>query len=556
MNNMEKGNIREAFEYAAKNPQSEFANNLLKLARSGALDVDAKKNGIDLTPIKNTTNIDVNQKDEKPNEVGDTGLKGFAVGLGKGVLSTIKGAGQLGEKIGRGVLGGFEKLTGLPVKPEEVYSEEALKRNEEEGGFMGSLLSEENLKPQTTSEKIGKGVEQVAEFAVPGSKITKATQGMNLASKIIPRAITSGTVASVQSGDVGRETAIAAGIETAFPLAGKALKPATKLISGLFRNIGSALSGVPSSTIKKITSNPDVAKDTVKILKEAGKNDLLRKNAKTIIDGVRAVNRKASIAYKKGLNSLSKTDIKPQIIKDEIKEAITSNKGSLTKNGFSLKNTEFFADKKLVKNASDLINKINKIDDLSGRGLRKTMELIDSLKLKKATTDVNMSFNSFLDDMSKAISKAISKSTTKLDEINKMYSSEKQLTETIESIIGKIKFNNEKEIVAASKKLNTAFKETDLTGEALEKLLTRIGIKPSDFQTSEAVRQISNISAGANTMGTNKLEIVRALTGSVVTPKMVRDISILTGKSEQLIKPMLEKLEPTARAAIVELFTK
>ena len=38
-------NIREAFEYAAKNPNSDFARKLSELAKSGSLDVEAKKNG-------------------------------------------------------------------------------------------------------------------------------------------------------------------------------------------------------------------------------------------------------------------------------------------------------------------------------------------------------------------------------------------------------------------------------------------------------------------------------------------------------------------------------
>lgn len=45
-------NIREAFEYAAKNPNSDFAKNLAQLVKSGSLDVEAQKNGIDLTPFK------------------------------------------------------------------------------------------------------------------------------------------------------------------------------------------------------------------------------------------------------------------------------------------------------------------------------------------------------------------------------------------------------------------------------------------------------------------------------------------------------------------------
>lgn len=49
------GNLREAFEYASTNPNSEFAKNLKSLAQSGALNVEAKKFGIDLTPFQPKT---------------------------------------------------------------------------------------------------------------------------------------------------------------------------------------------------------------------------------------------------------------------------------------------------------------------------------------------------------------------------------------------------------------------------------------------------------------------------------------------------------------------
>jgi hypothetical protein len=47
-------NLREAFEYASKNPDSDFAKNLEKMASSGALNIEAKKYGIDLTPFQPT----------------------------------------------------------------------------------------------------------------------------------------------------------------------------------------------------------------------------------------------------------------------------------------------------------------------------------------------------------------------------------------------------------------------------------------------------------------------------------------------------------------------
>lgn len=530
--------LKNAINFAKKNPNSEQAMLLRRRIESGMYNNE-------LSEIKK----------QKETPIGETGIKGIATGMGKGVLSTIKGGLQLGENVGQGILGGVEKVTGLPVTSEKVYTEEALQKSAEKGGA-GKLLTEETLTPQTTSEKIGKTGEQIAEFAVPSNIVSKATKTAGLIGKIIPRALTSGSVASIQSGDIGMETAIASGIETAIPVAGAILKPATKLISGLFRNIGSAMSGVPSETLQKIANNPNVANDTVKTLKEVGKDNLLRQNAKTILDGIQRIKRESSSMFSRGIESLSKTDIKPNIIKDEIKAVITNNKGSLSKTGFSLKNTEFSGDPKLVKSASGLINAINNNKDLSGRGMRKLIDLADETKLKTATSDTSISFNKFIDGLSNGIKKSISKSTNKLDKINKMYSSERQLVDAIEGILGKIKFNNEKELVSVSKRLNTAFKSSDLTESELDKFLNRIGIIPEDFKTSEAVRQISNIGAGANTMGTNRMEILRSLSGSIITPKLVRDLSIITGKTEQKIAPILEKLkvlDPTTRASIIEL---
>lgn len=45
-------NLKQAFEYASQNPTSDFAKNLEQMASSGALDGEAKKYGIDLSPFK------------------------------------------------------------------------------------------------------------------------------------------------------------------------------------------------------------------------------------------------------------------------------------------------------------------------------------------------------------------------------------------------------------------------------------------------------------------------------------------------------------------------
>jgi len=79
--------IRQAFEYAAKNPNSDFAKNLGELAKSGSLDVEAKKNGIDLTPFKPAPAPEKRSVGEKVLDF--TGGKEIAQGLGQALANPV-----------------------------------------------------------------------------------------------------------------------------------------------------------------------------------------------------------------------------------------------------------------------------------------------------------------------------------------------------------------------------------------------------------------------------------------------------------------------------------
>lgn len=77
-------NIREAFEYAGKNPTSDFANKLRQQAASGALDVEAKKYGIDLSGFKPTPLV---KKSAGEKVLDFTGGKEIAQGLGQALAN-------------------------------------------------------------------------------------------------------------------------------------------------------------------------------------------------------------------------------------------------------------------------------------------------------------------------------------------------------------------------------------------------------------------------------------------------------------------------------------
>lgn len=526
-------NLREAFQYASQNPNSDFAKNLEQMASSGALNIEAKKYGIDLSPFQ-TQATKQEQPAEKKGILEEGGaVQQFGTGVAKGALSTAKG---LGELTSRG-------LSNLPGKAGEFF----------QGGVEESKRIDESglLQAQGGMEKLGKGIEQIAEFAIPATKVSKLTQGASLVGKIIPRALTSAGVASAQEGEIGKEAAIAAGIETALPIAGKLLTPVKNVVGRLFKGLGSGLSGVGTDTIDQIIKNPKVAQETSKKLIEGGNRDILTQNVKTIINGVSNIKKEARQAYKTGLEVLKQTDIDSKVFRNST-QSVLDKYGSVIKNGErKLTNVEF-SDPKNIKMANDLLNKLQ-TSKLDGKSLRKLADDIESKAYKIATSDERLSFNAFIKDLSNSLKTGISKSTSKLDEINKAFSRDVQLAESIENIFGKVKFKNASEINKVAQQLESLFSKKGLSIDYLDDFFNRIGVSPEGFKTTEAVRQISNkASRGLNAPGLTIGEITQGLTGAVVTPKLVRDIAILTGKTQPFIKNLIEKTAPTARAGVIK----
>lgn len=475
--------------------------------------------------------------ENKPTEATG-GLQGVGVGIAKGILSTVKGMGQLGEKIGGVILP--ESIT-----PKSVYSDEATKN---------TLISEENLKAKGTAESIGKGFEQIAEFAIPATKVSKLTKGAYLVGKIVPRAITSGTVATVQEGEIGKGTGIAVGTEIALPVAGKLLnnllvKPLSRIVKGL----GAGTSGGSVQDIENILKDPTTASKIKTAFKQKGNIEIFKNEVDTIMKGVSKIRKEASAMYSKGLDSLSSVDIKPNIIKSEIVSVIENSGGKISTKGFNLNNVEFAGDKTLIKKATELVNKINTQKDLSGRGIRQIMEFIDSkVKLKTATTDTSISFNKFVDDISNGLKNSISKSTNKLDKINAKYSQDKQLADAIQDIFGDVKFKNLEEINKMAKKISGLASEGGISPEIVDSFFARIKQSGQEFKTGESVRKILSKSGGANKLGLNFSEITQAITGGIITPELITNIAILTGKSQPFIKSLLEKTAPAMRATVIK----
>lgn len=205
-----------------------------------------------------------------------TGLAGFAEGVGQGLLSSFKGLSQVGIKLGNAVLSGSLKIP-------DIYSEEALQQNANQGGFMGKLLAKENLTPQNTSQKIGFGAEKVAEFFIPAGKVQK-TQNLldtlitgsgflkssaRVLSKAGVEGVSSGGVNFLQTGGDLKSSlktgAFAGGVKGVLSGAGEvanAFRLPEKLYSTIFKNtyqdIGQELKTGALKDLQK--TNPDAFK--------------------------------------------------------------------------------------------------------------------------------------------------------------------------------------------------------------------------------------------------------------------------------------------------------
>lgn len=530
-------NLREAYDYAERNPNSEFAEKLKQQLASGELDSIAPQYGINTEPFKK---LNIKEKE-------DSALTGLAKGFVKGVGSTVKGVGQIGEKILNAPLPEDKKM--------KLYTdEEKLAQNP-----IGQVLTEGNLEAKTPAEKVGKTVEQIAEFAVPSTaigKLSKLKQARKL-TETLAKSFTSSGVATIQEGEIGKGTAIAGATELAFPIAGKLInnlivKPLGRITKGL----GSAVSGGSVDDINNILRDPQTAKEISKSFDSAKNVDILKGEVKQIMDGVSRIRKEASSLYNKGLESLSSTDINQNIIKDEVVNAIKSHKGIVSNKGFSLNKSEFASDKKLVKEAGELIKEINGKKELSGRDVKQLMDKVQGTRLKTATSDVNISFNKFIDDLSSSLRNSINRSTNKLSEINKTYSQDIQLVDAIQDIYGKVEFKNIKEINRVAKKIEGIASQKGLSSEVVDNFFNRIygdsGKSSQAFKTTESVRKMLSKEGVGNRIGSSVSEIVQTLSAGIITPKLITDIAIATGKSEPVIKKLIENIAPAMRATVIK----
>lgn len=212
------------------------------------------------------------------------------------------------------------------------------------------------LEAKNTAQKVGKTVEQTAEYFIPGGAGLKATKGAGLLTKVTTQAAAGGLVGAAQSGDLGTgvETGVISG---AFPVAGKTLKFIT---TGVTKNVAGSLAK-GTAILDNVLENPQAALEGLN--KPAG--EVFAKDIGLIKKAVTNTYTQAKNAYGQGIKRLDVAI--PQVDPSKATPYISE---SLNKFGVKLQgnpSTGFIVDvtesplsdteKTIVQRAIDLVSK-------------------------------------------------------------------------------------------------------------------------------------------------------------------------------------------------------
>lgn len=362
-----QGNIRQAFEYAAKNPNSDFARNLEALARSGALDVEAKRNNIDLTPFK-PKEVEQNIVEEKPKKsllekvTSFTGGEKIAQGLGQAIankeiskqieetqaqqneiqtklIAKIREKRELGEDTSR-----LENALSLLSEDMQETGEGAIKllnQNDLTGKqvigdalqlgttIVGAGTLPGVAKTATTATTIGKGIAQGAKSGAIAGGIYGASSGVSKGLKedkttgeIIGSGIKGGIGGAITGGAVG---AVAGGITGA--IRGRQLAKTEKAIDAVTPNTRNLSSKKYTKLLEQGRITPKTGtKSPQYILSEAEKETALKyqhllktkdpvKNINNVMGEVAKKDKEVGVFLKKNNGIFNTGELKNSLVK-------------------------------------------------------------------------------------------------------------------------------------------------------------------------------------------------------------------------------------------------
>lgn len=197
-------------------------------------------------------------------ETQPTNDDGFIKDIGQGAAKSAGdlalGIGTIGRKA-QGLLSkGVEKVTGIKDfgmgKP-GVF----------DTGSEQNIKAKEVLTRNSTAEKVGGFVGDVASFAIPGTAVTKATKGVNFLARAASLGAADAVTTIAKSGEIDKDAVDAAIIGAAFPVVGKAAGAAKSALIPSGKDAGGR---VINSLIKPLLKDFSYGKNPGQAVAEAG----------------------------------------------------------------------------------------------------------------------------------------------------------------------------------------------------------------------------------------------------------------------------------------------
>lgn len=360
-----------------------------------------------------------------PNQSPDTFMGGIpkvvgdvATGFAKEGIKTVKGLTDLGEKFASQTAGRVVNAAqGKGFTPTETSSplEEVV----------GKEKTEEITTPSNTAEKVGGVIENVAEFALPTSKLSmvgKVEKGVSFLQKtlgLVKKSLTEGAVGAgqtaVKEGEFDKDALDSGLIAAAFPVVGKGFQ-ATKDVLVNPKN-GARLI---NSLIKPLLKDLSYGKDPGKTIAELG---ITGKSLEDLAQNVSKERKNFGQAIKAKIEGAGDVSLDLNDTLDPIDQAMIQAKKNPRTNAGLIARLKDLKDDILgvVKNEKD--------EDVVTRNLS-DVSAIDAFQFKQDIGDVTKFTGNASDDevVNKAmkqvygkIKEKLNKAIPGLDELNERY---------------------------------------------------------------------------------------------------------------------------------------
>lgn len=500
---------------------------------------------VSISPAEKTTASE-QQTAQQLNPVQNTG-----VGIVKGALSTLKGLGTIGMKIGSAIE--------LPqLKGQEIYDP-----NSQQGQKADAFLE-----PASTGQAVGNTLEKVAEFAIPGSKVAGATEKLSFLPRVALRTAADAGITGVQTGgDIGemeKTGAVSAGIQTAVPVIGYGMK----ILGSLLKGSAGTLSRNGTDVIEEILKNPKGAMaglkgDPLTTLKSdvgnirgqiAGLSKSSTENyGQALADlPVGVSERVPSGIGPTGMKDSGATIIKSAIgdvkltmqgVKTQLTSLLKSHGAEINRGNIDLLGT------KLSKSEGNILKQVwsdvYRWKDTSPKGLDTLAAKINGYKVAGQTSP---ELNGILANLSKGTRNYLAARVPEARPIVQRYIQEQNFLTELQTYLGKV--GNAKDaagVKVTTAKLQTLFtKNKELAREVLTKLPGG-----EDILARQAGRELSTqVARSTSAIGS----VVENIVNTVIPPKIIGQITAITGMGLQeatTLVSSLQKVAPELRKEIL-----